>query len=51
MELLFAMKPPNKIMGMVKAGAIEVAVTIFGASAEMKRPIPIPVCATIKIAK
>ena len=42
MVSVLAMKPPNRTIGMVKAGAIEVAVTILGAMHEIKRPIPMP---------
>ena len=43
MVLVLAKVPPNKIIGIVKMGAIDVAVVTLGAIEEMKRPIPIAV--------
>ena len=43
---VFENKPPKRIIGIVKSGAIEVAVGIFGEDAEMSKPMPIAVFAT-----
>ena len=43
-EAAFTTKPPNKIIGNVKSGAIAVAEVMFEAREEMTRPIPIDVC-------
>ena len=40
---VFAMSPPNSTIGMVKAGAIDVAVCRLGANDDIVRPIPIAV--------
>ena len=43
-EAAFAIKPPNKIIGIVKSGAIAVAEVMSGAREEITRPMPIDVC-------
>ena len=43
-DAAFAMKPPNKIIGIVNRGAREVAVVILGEREEISRPMPIDVC-------
>ena len=43
--------PPNRMKGIVKAGAIVVAVGILGDIAEIKRPIPREVLAMRNITR
>lgn len=45
-ESVFAMNPPNRIIGIVKRGAIAVAELTLGVIEETKRPIPMAVFAT-----
>lgn len=46
-ESVFAMNPPNRIIGIVKRGAMAVAEFTLGVMAEIKRPMPIEVLAVI----
>ena len=48
---VFVMKPPKRIMGMVNAGAIEVAEVTSFANEEIKSPMPTAVYATMIITK
>jgi len=45
-DAAFAIKPPNKIIGIVNRGAIAVAVVTLGEREEINRPMPIDVCTT-----
>ena len=40
-DAAFAIKPPNKIIGIVNRGAREVAVVMLGEREEISRPMPI----------
>ena len=48
---VFANCPPNKMKGIVKTGAIDVAVVRLGDIAEISRPIPSEVLAVKNIMK
>ena len=46
MDSVLAIKPPKRIMGIVKSGATAVAEVMSLAHEEIVRPMPIEFCAT-----